>query len=308
MSRGTLPSMPVPFNKEEASALKRKTFDRARCPNPRMLVKKIPKASSLIPNEPMVRPPPSHVIQKLGHASVAIGFDIETHDLAESGGAGIGRFGHPWRSNASIFRLRIVQIGWAIGDCTLGGTIRERVERLVIPDGFAVSERATKKHGITNERANGDGVQIAQALEEFMRAAWSIHELQGVVVAHHIEFDAGVLDEELHRCGLDSWRPYWHIIATGGVCTMDPDIQAWIQHTFGNDRGAGEKALVMNLRQSIMLFYNTAGSIRDLMKKAHTAGADAEMHLLLYQALRDLAAKGSEQEVVGTKLLGNFAE
>ena len=189
----------------------------------------------------MVRPPPSHVIQKLGHASVAIGFDIETHDLAESGGAGIGRFGHPWRSNASIFRLRIVQIGWAIGDCTLGGTIRERVERLVIPDGFAVSERATKKHGITNERANGDGVQIAQALEEFMRAVWSIHELQGVVVAHHIEFDAGVLDEELHRCGLDSWRPYWHIIATGGVCTMDPDIQAWIQRTFGNDRGAGEK-------------------------------------------------------------------
>ena len=80
------------------------------------------------------------------------------------------------------------------------------------------------------------------------------------------------------------------------------------KNTYGNDKGAGEKTLKVNLRPSIILFYNIAGGIRDLMKKAHTAGADAEMHLLLYQALRDLAAKGSEQEVVGTKLLGNFAE
>ena len=260
---------------------------------PRGTVQKIPRVASLVPDEALHHPPSSVVAQKLGHANLAMGFDIETHDLVERGGDGTGRFGHRWRSTPSIFQLRIVQIGWVIGGCTQKESIKERAERLVKPDDFDISELAMKKHGITNERARGEGVLLTQALEEFMRVAWSIHELHGILVSHHIEFDAGVIDEELHRCGMDHWRSSWRVIATRGVCTMDPDIQEWFQHAFGKEKGAGERSLVMNLRDSIMLFYHSSPRICELVRSSHAAGADAEMHLLLYRALRDLAVRGS---------------
>ena len=54
--------------------------------------------------------------------------------------------------------------------------------------------------------------------------------------------------------------------------------------------GPGEKTPVMNLKDSVMLFYANCAHVKELVKKAHTAGADAELHVLLYQALRELAS------------------
>ena len=45
----------------------------------------------------------------------------------------------------------------------------------------------------------------------------------------------------------------------------------------------------MNLKDSVMLSYANCAHVKELVKKAHTAGADAELHVLLYQALRELA-------------------
>ena len=291
--------MPMNVDEEEPSAKKRKRFDPTRCPHHQTNVRKIPKVASLAPNYALGHPPSSIVAHKLGQAKLAMGFDIETHDLVERGGGGTGRFGHPWRSKSSIFHLRIVQLGWAMGGSSQEESITERAERLVKPDGFEISKLAIKKHGITNEQARDEGIPLSQALEEFMCAAWSIHELQSTVVSHHIEFDAGVIDEELHRCSMDHWRSSWRTIATRGVCTMDPDIQEWLQRAFGKEKGIGEKMLVMNLRDSIRLFYNSSPRICDLMQKSHTAGADAEMHLLLYRALRDLALRSGSHAHAG---------
>ena len=132
-----------------------------------------------------------------------------------------------------------------------------------------------------------------------MRAAWLVHESDGIVVCHHIEFDSGVIDEELSRCGMEHWRPRWHAIATNGVCTMDPCIQEWLQYACGKEKGPGEKSLVMCLTDSVMLFYSNSARVCDLTKRAHRAGADAELHLLLYRALRDLAVKGNARALMG---------
>lgn len=276
-----------------APPMKRKSFDPLLCARVQNTEKRIPKASELTQAEAFACPPPEEVSRKLGNASMAMGFDIETHDLVERGGEGVGRFGHPWRSKPSIFQLHVVQIGWAIGGCAQQDPINERGERLIKPENFEISKHASEKHGISNEQAKELGAPLSEVLEEFMRTALRVHESGGIVVSHHIEFDAGVIDEELGRCGMGHWRPQWSVIAAKGVCTMDPSIQAWLQFACGNEKGPGVKSLVMKLTSSLMLFYQSSARVRDLVKNAHQAGADSEMHLLLYRALRDLAVRGN---------------
>ena len=130
-----------------------------------------------------------------------------------------------------------------------------------------------------------------EVLEEFMRTAWSLHEKGGVIVSHHLEFDAGIIDEELKRCGMESWRTRWQLIASHGICTLDLDIQAWLQSSFGKTPNKGEKTLVMSLTNSISLLYSNDPKMRKLLQTAHTAGTDAELHIWLLHALRSMAKR-----------------
>ena len=120
-----------------------------------------------------------------------------------------------------------------------------------------------------------------------MSAAWSVHEAGGVLVSHHLEFDSGVIDEELKRCHLETWRTRWQTIASHGICTLDLDTQEWLQRAFGKPQTAGEKTLVMSLKDSIA---NDA-NVRRLLQKAHTAAVDAELHVMLLHALRGFAKR-----------------
>ena len=249
-----------------------------------------PKVSELmkVAAEPVL--PSDEVTRKLGQYQIVVGVDIETNDFVEGRKPScIGRFGHQCWCGPDDLQFRVVQIGWVIGGCTKDQQIHSRNEHLILPQDFIISERATKKHGITNEQAITNGSPLRKVLEEFMCAVWALHESGGVVVSHHIEFDAGIIDEELQRCGMEQWRERWHTLATKGICTLDLSIQDWFQNVCGRSKGPGEKTLVMNLKGSVMLFYGNCQRVQELVKKAHTAGVDAELHVLLYQALRDLA-------------------
>ena len=79
---------------------------------------------------------------------------------------------------------------------------------------------------------------------------------------------------------------------------MEPDIQNWMQTACGKEKQPGEKSLVMNLTRSIKLFFPSSSRVEELLKRSHTAGADAQMHLLLYRALRNLAKTGSFQRAI----------
>ena len=71
---------------------------------------------------------------------------------------------------------------------------------------------------------------------------------------------------------------------------MDLDICEWVNYTFGRDRGKGEKALVLGLKDAVNLLLRRSEKAMELLTKHHTAGADAQMHRLLYIALRVLSA------------------
>ena len=265
------------------------SMERVAAGNKRARMGGVPKLSELLLESTPVKPS-LEITQKLGQSQLVVGIDIETNDFVDGRKPScIGRFGHHCWCGDDDLQFRLVQIGWVTGGSAKNATIHTREEHLVLAQDFTISEKATKKHGITNELARTNGLPLEQVLEKFMQAVWSLHEAGGVVVSHHIEFDSGVIDEELRRCGMEQWRARWHTLASKGICTLDLNIQDWFQSACGRFKGPGERTLVMNLKDSVMLFYANCAHVKELVKKAHTAGADAELHVLLYQALRELA-------------------
>ena len=68
------------------------------------------------------------------------------------------------------------------------------------------------------------------------------------MVAHHIEFVAGVLIEELCRASLDDMRDSFASIVRGGICTMDPLMTTWVRKMTGVP---GDYAVPMRLADAV---------------------------------------------------------
>ena len=56
-----------------------------------------------------------------------------------------------------VFEQRIVQIGWFVQDLNNPEADAEHGEIIIRPDDFRISAKATKLHGVCNERAQHDG-------------------------------------------------------------------------------------------------------------------------------------------------------
>ena len=128
------------------------------------------------------------------------------------------------------------------------------------------------------------------------------HSKGGRVVIHNLEFDAGIIDKELTRAGLERWRPLWHDIARQGFCTMDPEVGKWIQMCRGREYDVTQNSHnIMGLTQTVNLlapFFPAGTDVNEFRSnKIHTAGADARMHCLIYIVLRELSAKTTHHSV-----------
>ena len=157
------------------------------------------------------------------------------------------------------------------------------------PDGFIITEGASQKHGVTMRDALTHGIPLRDALAKFMAAAKCVHEQGGRAASHHFEFDAGIIYAELKSAGMEEWRSLWRTIAQRGVCTMDRDIQKWMQACFGQEMILGENTLVFSLKDSLQLVHRDKNALQELLKKSHTAGADSQMHRILLVSLLALA-------------------
>ena len=171
-------------------------------------------------------------------------------------------------------------------------------ELIVQPTGFEIAPKAAKFHGVTPERARNEGLPLAIVLDRFMRVVTRAHERGGRLVAHHLEFDAGIIDRELANSGLEQWRPRWRDIAQQGFCTMDPDVGKWVQMCRGRVFDVCEGSVaVMGLETIINLLAQAMPATKQVeefrLHRVHTAGADARMHCLIYIVLRDLALKAT---------------
>ena len=89
---------------------------------------------------------------------------------------------------------RLVSICWLI---TQGDNIVEQAYYVIKPDGFIISDESIAIHGITNEYANENGVNIKDVLTQFSIGLKRCANM----VAHNIEFDLNIIKSELHRYG-----------------------------------------------------------------------------------------------------------
>jgi DNA polymerase III epsilon subunit-like protein len=244
----------------------------------------IPRASQLVvlpPGTPSVFPMPEMLKAKLSSTSrLVLGLDVETNDWEKHDAikGSIGEHGFYNICCPSDLEARIVQLGWAIRDET-GIVI---VEKIVKPDAWAISEKATAYHGISQEEAIANGVALAHVLREFMRDVYDVCQRGGRLVSHHLEFDAGILLREMRRVGMDDAGEWSRMVRACGFCTMCPELGRWLSQCFGRDAGAATTMNTMKLKDMVtwLLPLEKRVSVR-----FHTAGLDAQMHVEVYLAV-----------------------
>ena len=137
-------------------------------------------------------------------------------------------------------------------------------------------------HKISHEQAVQDGNALEDVLREFMADVTHACESGGRVVAHQLEFDAGVIYEELGRCGLDALRDEWACIARKGYCTMNHVVGRWLLECSGSEVGPPmvHHTLRLDVMLRLLLPQHSA-----MLAEWHDARADAQMTRLIYVAM-----------------------
>jgi DNA polymerase III epsilon subunit-like protein len=89
---------------------------------------------------------------------------------------------------------RLVSIAWIV--CDDDKKVHSIEKFIAKTNGWTIPAEATAVHGITNEQANTEGIDIADILKEFIIAMSNCD----YVIGHNIRFDRRVIAAELHRC------------------------------------------------------------------------------------------------------------
>jgi len=86
---------------------------------------------------------------------------------------------------------RLVQLSWILTD----GINKVEHDFIIKPNGFIIPEEVIKIHGITNERAHGEGFDLLFVMNIFD----AYLKLADIVVTHNIDFDCAIVGAEYHR-------------------------------------------------------------------------------------------------------------
>jgi DNA polymerase-3 subunit alpha len=114
-------------------------------------------------------------------------FDTETTGLPQDKQAPITDFDN-WP--------RAVQVAWQFHGPD--GTLLEKANHIIRPDGFTIPFNAARVHGITTERAQREGSGLKEVLEEFQQ----VLSRAACLVGHNTEFDTRILGAEYLRKGM----------------------------------------------------------------------------------------------------------
>jgi len=220
--------------------------------------------------------------------------DVETHDLAPPSKRSWenGEFGHVRRATdlGRVRALRVVQIGWAIGDFESDESPVTKV-RFVKPDGFEITPAAAAIHKITQDLATEGGVDLRDALCELMSDLRAVVEKSGRVCAHNLEFDATILSEEMSRAGLDAqYLSDFDAVIRDGFCTFDPTLTRWcceefLRATFRYAEKDVNMMAPVGLKEMVRVL---DVQTQKQCLPAHDAGADARAVWLVLRELHRL--------------------
>ena len=83
------------------------------------------------------------------------------------------------------------------------------------------SNEATEKHHISQDQAINHGKPLRDALQVMMHDILECCAKGGRIVAHHLDFDAGIISQELQRAGLMNYKDAFEREVRRGICTMD---------------------------------------------------------------------------------------
>lgn len=110
--------------------------------------------------------------------------------------------GLPKNYNAPITDLdnwpRCIQIAWQLHDKE--GKLISAVNHIIRPDGFDIPFNSVQIHGITTERAQKEGKELRDVLNEFNEALKQCHYVAG----HNIGFDINIMGAEYLRTEIES--------------------------------------------------------------------------------------------------------
>lgn len=263
--------------------------NKKRKTTPVPLVRDLSSSSSV---EQLPVQPTSDILNQFKDAHLIFAFDLETHDIIRESASAWrnGQHGFQTRvSNSTLKSLRIIQIGWAVGEIHSDGpTIYSRHAK---PNSFKVTAEGAAKHGVTQTFVEEHGLPLESILQEFIASAQKWFARGARLVAHQIEFDAGVVAEELQRCGLHQQMEFWDKAVRSGICTMDPVLCNWIRDLSGDvDAQGRSRSGPLGLKDCVRFMVPQSA---DLRRHHHAADKDAEMVWLLCKAIVACCAQTS---------------
>jgi len=104
---------------------------------------------------------------------------------------------------------RMVQLAWLLYDAS--GTLLEREDQVIQPDGYTIPAEAESVHGISTRRAMEEGEDLIVVLSKFEERIQKADYL----VAHNMSFDEKIAGAEFLRVGLHNPIP-----EKERICTM----------------------------------------------------------------------------------------
>ena len=198
-----------------------------------------------------------------------LAIDIETHD---------------WKNPQDNSYSRVIQVAWISYD-------EEEKEigtecYYIKPDGFEISAKATALHGITNEKAKEEGKSLKFVLDKLSTSLKTVKTNDGVVIAHNIKFDVNGISQEMKRLKMTKELRVLAEVKKGD--TLDPTHLRKYTLKFHHKklnlvpyRFYLHRKFGLKLAEMLKLVCPEEEH-EQLLKKAHTADADAKMCAIIY--------------------------
>jgi len=150
---------------------------------------------------------------------------------------------------------RVVQIAWQLHD--VKGNLISCSSIIVKPDGFTIPFMAEQVHGISTLRAMTEGIDLNEAMNQFVEAVKKTKYLCG----HNIEFDLSIVGAEFYRLGLENYFEGKAVIDT-----KNDDVT----HFCAIPGGKGGKFKWPRLEELYKKLFNTG------FEEAHNAAFDVD--------------------------------
>ncbi|MEE1254158.1 MAG: leucine-rich repeat protein [Paludibacteraceae bacterium] len=109
---------------------------------------------------------------------------------------------------------RLIQLAWIVTDEE--GNEISRKSRIVYPKGFCIEPVVANLTGISNQRAQQEGIDLNDALSEFMEDIAKVE----VIIGHNVNFDRHIVGCELYRLS----GAYNALMNKDYICTMQSSI------------------------------------------------------------------------------------